>query len=132
MWSRVIAIDFDGTLTVHKYPRIGREIPGAVRVCRRLQEEGHLLILLSMRFGKTLREAQEWCSSRHLTFWATNENPEQRHWTDSPKVYADVYIDDTALGCPLCPGLDGERPYVDWDAVEGLLEKMKILVPKCS
>ena len=51
--------------------------------------------------------------------FGVNQNPTQQEWTQSPKAYAQVYIDDAALGAPLCNGLDEtERPYINWDAVE--------------
>lgn len=38
--------------------------------------------------------------------------------TSSPKVHADLYIDDAALGCPLIYNPDfSDRPYVDWEKV---------------
>ena len=54
-----------------------------------------------------------------------NENPEQIIWTNSPKVYADLYIDDAGFGCPTRPATEeGLRPVVDWEIVQSvLLEK---------
>ena len=43
-----IAIDFDGTCTTHEFPKIGKDI-GAVRVLKRLINNGHNLILFTMR-----------------------------------------------------------------------------------
>ena len=45
----VIAVDFDGTIVEHKYPRIGKEIPFAIDTLKRLGDEGHKLILWSVR-----------------------------------------------------------------------------------
>lgn len=55
-----------------------------------------------------------------------NENPKQKEWTSSPKIYANIYIDDTALGTPLKYDEDSmvSRPYVDWD-IMGTLLKIK-------
>lgn len=116
----IIAIDFDGTLAEHAYPAIGDEVEGAIRVCKKLQEAGHRLILYTMRSGEQLEEAVAWCAERELIFWAVNENPQQKEWTNSPKIYAHHYIDDAAIGCPLVPD-ESERPYVDWDAIELML-----------
>ncbi len=118
---KIYAIDFDGTLSEHVYPDIGKEVPFAFDVCKRLQERGDKLILYTMRSGKELDEAVEWCRSQGLEFWGVNENPEQSSWTASPKVYAHRYIDDAAFGCPLIC-LDGyNRPMVDWKEVENKL-----------
>lgn len=116
----IIAIDFDGTLAEHEFPAIGRENEHAIDTCLALQREGHKLILLTMRSdrpeGKFLTDAVEWCRERGLEFWAVNENPEQESWTGSRKVYANLYIDDAALGCPLFYpiGSMNTRAAVDW------------------
>ena len=40
----IIAVDFDGTIVEHRYPRIGEEIPFAVDTLKLLQQEKHRLI----------------------------------------------------------------------------------------
>jgi hydroxymethylpyrimidine pyrophosphatase-like HAD family hydrolase len=125
--SKVIAVDFDGTLVVHDYPRIGEEVPGAVRVLQRLTHAGHRLILYTMRSDNRLLEACEWCRVRGVELWGINENPEQHHWTNSPKIYAHLYIDDAALGAPLRHTSKGFRPHVDWESVETLLQMEEYL-----
>jgi len=128
----IIAIDFDGTIVEHIFPEIGEEVPGAISTLKKLLKGGHKLILWTMRSdvvapksenpeinatpGKYLTEAVEWCRERGIEFWGVNENPEQKNWTSSPKVYAHIYIDDAALGCPLIHPEKG-RSYVDWEAV---------------
>ena len=47
-----IAVDFDGTIVEHRYPQIGKEIPFAIDTLKMLQQEGHWLILWSVREGK--------------------------------------------------------------------------------
>lgn len=121
----IIAVDFDGTLVRHEYPRIGEEVPGAVAMLLSLQESGAKLILHTMRCGIQLSEAIAWCQERGLLFWAVNENPGQRHWTASPKLYATHYIDDAAVGCPLIHPDEG-RPYVDWMMVSSHFEAQKV------
>jgi hypothetical protein len=111
-----IAVDFDGTCVTHEYPRVGRYI-GAEPVLRELVAAGAKLVLWTMRSGEHLREAVEWFQYRELPLFGINENPEQKSWTQSPKAYAQIYIDDAALGAPLCEGLKGERPFIDWDKV---------------
>ena len=48
-----IAIDFDGTIVEHRYPRIGKEIPFAIATLKQLQTERHLLVLWTVREGET-------------------------------------------------------------------------------
>ena len=119
----LIALDFDGTLVDHRFPDIGAEVPGAFRWLKKWQKAGAKLILWTMRSdgkenGPTLTDAVEFCRKQGVEFWAVNENPEQKAWTDSPKAYAHYLVDDSAIGCPLRenPRLGG-RPYVDWDVV---------------
>lgn len=108
-----IAIDFDGTCVTHEYPYLGQDI-GAVPVLRELVEQGHNLILYTMRSGKLEKEAVHWFKEHDIPLYAVNSNPTQKKWTKSPKVHADVYIDDGALGCPLVHSMTTSRPYVDW------------------
>ena len=63
-----IAVDFDGTIVEHRYPRIGKEIPFATDTLKLLQQDQHKLILWSVREGELLEEAlpgakkEEWNS----------------------------------------------------------------------
>lgn len=98
----VIAVDFDGTIVKHRYPEIGPEIPFAVETLLKLQDEGHKLILWSVREGELLDEAVEWCRVRGLEFYAVNRDyPEEEvdnnnHF--SRKLKVDLFIDDRNLG----------------------------------
>ena len=122
-----IAIDFDGTCVTHDYPRIGKDI-NAVNVLKKLVANGHKLILNTMRSGKELKEAINWFKKNDIELYGANENPTQKKWTNSPKVYANLYIDDAALGCPLKMDLSlSDRPFVDWEAVSCLLKNNGIL-----
>lgn len=114
-----IAIDFDGTCVMHEYPKIGKDI-GAVSILQKLVNNGHNLILFTMRSGKELQDAINWFKENDISLYDINTNPTQSDWTKSPKAYAQLYIDDAALGCPLI--YDGKnRPYVNWIEVNELL-----------
>ena len=94
-----IAVDFDGTIVQHAYPSIGKEIPFAIETLKRLQkEEHHLLILWTVRTGKFLDEAVEFCKSKGLEFYAVNQNNPDEEDSKGKKIIADVYIDDRSLG----------------------------------
>jgi len=114
-----IAIDFDGTCVAHEYPKIGKDI-GAVPVLKELVNLGHHLILFTMRDGQQLRDAVDWFKQNDIKLYGVQYNPTQQDWTKSNKCYAELYIDDAALGCPLVC-IEGERPFVDWDRVRNLL-----------
>jgi len=113
-----IAIDFDGTIVAHRYPRIGNPVPGALNWMKQFQEAGAKLILWTMRSGQELQDAIDYCEANGVVFHAHNNNPSQADWTESPKCYAHWYVDDSAFGCPLRenPAMGG-RPFVDWDVV---------------
>lgn len=97
-----IAVDFDGTIVEHRYPEIGEEIPFATDTLRMLIQEHHRLILWSVREGKLLQEAVDWCHERGVDFWAVNRDyPEEEadknnHF--SRKIKADYFIDDRNIG----------------------------------
>ena len=121
-----LAIDFDGTLAQHVFPEIGEEIPGAVQTCQDLMAKGYKLVLNTVRSGEHLERAKRWCLERGLHFYGWNDNPDQKSFSSSPKVYAAIYIDDAALGCPLIVPPNG-RAYVDWKVVRKVLEANGIL-----
>lgn len=129
-----ICIDFDGTCVTHEFPRVGKDI-GAVPVLKKLVEAGHELILFTMRSpfegispvtkkieNGGYEDAVNWFKENDIPLYAINENPSQGTWTSSPKPYAQLYIDDAALGAPLI--YDPEiclRPFMDWTKAEELL-----------
>lgn len=122
----IIAVDFDGTCVTHEYPYVGMDI-GAAPVLRELAEQGCKLILFTMRSGKQLKDAKQWFAENKIQLYAVNENPEQKSWTSSPKVYANFYIDDSAIGCPLKFEDNRPRPYVDWEKMREILVRDGIL-----
>jgi len=97
----IIAVDFDGTIVTHEYPKIGKEIPFAIDTLKRLQSDGHhQLILWSVREGIYLDEAIEFCRERGLEFYAINGNYPEAEKIDNQarKVSAELFIDDRNLG----------------------------------
>jgi hypothetical protein len=97
-----IAVDFDGTIVEHRYPKIGKELPFATQTLRMLIEDRHKLILWSVREGKLLVEAVEWCRERGIEFYAVNKDfPEEdleKNQHFSRKLKADIWIDDRNIG----------------------------------
>lgn len=121
----IFGIDFDGTCVKHAYPEIGGDIKAGCTL-RRLINRGHKIILMTMRSGKYLDEAVNWFTENSIPLYGVNNNPEQSAWTNSPKIYANVYVDDAAFGVPLQYPREG-RPHVDWGELELLLEEEKYL-----
>ena len=122
-----ICFDFDGTLALHEYPHIGYPVPGMLELVEEVKANGHRIILLTMRGGNTLEEAVNWLKKRGIVFDAVNENPDQAEWTDSPKVFGHIYIDDAALGCPLLYPPKGQKPYVNAGEIRRMLEHKGVL-----
>ena len=138
-----IAIDFDGTCVTHEFPKIGKDI-GAVPVLKRIVKAGHNLILFTMRSdieevvtddyninktaGNYLTEAVNWFKENDIPLYGINKNPTQIGWTLSTKAYAQLYIDDAALGCPLNVDQNiSDRPFADWHQIEYWLEVRGII-----
>ena len=97
-----IAVDFDGTIVEHKYPEIGEELPFATETLKMLIKEHHQLILWSVREGKLLEDAVNWCRDRGVEFYAVNKDyPEEKVEYNnrfSRKLKADIWIDDRNIG----------------------------------
>lgn len=140
----VIAIDFDGTCVTHEFPQVGKDI-GAAPILKRLTDNGHQLILFTMRSnrinsgdtgdpniqditGMFLDDAIKWFKDNDIPLYGIQTNPTQHNWTTSPKAYAELYIDDAALGCPLISDKNiSKRPFVNWECVEILLSSQYLI-----
>lgn len=98
----LIAVDFDGTIVTHKYPAIGEELPFAVETLKMLRNDGHRLILWSVREGKLLDDAVAWCKERGLEFYAINRDYPEETTDNNPhfsrKLKVDLFIDDRNIG----------------------------------
>ena len=113
----IIAIDFDGTCVDHRYPDVGRSIPGAISTLRELVKLRHSLVLFTMRSGRQLDDAVKWFRDNEIELYGVQAVPDQHTWTSSPKCGADLFIDDLALGAPLREYGFSSKPCIDWDRV---------------
>jgi hypothetical protein len=95
-----IAVDFDGTIVEHEYPKIGKEKLFAFQTLKELEKRGARIILWTFRTGKDLDEAVTFCRQNGVEFYAVNKSyPEEvQDETVSRKIDADIYIDDKNLG----------------------------------
>lgn len=95
-----IAVDFDGTIVENRYPKIGKPLMFAIESLRKLQKEGHQLILWTYRTGPELEEAVAFCKAKGITFYAVNKSYPEEIYDDSlsRKIQADVFIDDRNVG----------------------------------
>ena len=116
----IIAVDFDGTIVEHEYPKIGKEKIFATETLRQLINDGHRLILWTVREGDLRDEAVEWCRKRGVEFYAVNKAfPEEKISKNeqfSRKIKADVWIDDLNIG-----GLP------DWGTIYRIITEKKTL-----
>ena len=116
-----IAVDFDGTIVEHRYPKIGEEIPFATETLKIFAHERHKLILWTVREGELLEEAIEWCRQRGVFFYSVNKDypeEEKSHNGFSRKLKADLFIDDRNLG-----GLP------DWGTIYQMIHEQKPYEP---
>lgn len=112
-----IAVDFDGTIVEHRYPKIGQERPFAIDTLKMLIAERHRLVLWTVREGELLDEAVEYCRQRGVEFYAVNKDYPEEKLTDSNysrKLKVDLFIDDRNLG-----GLP------DWGTIYRMIKEKK-------
>ena len=95
-----IAVDFDGTIVEHEYPKIGKEKLFAFQTLKELEKRGARIILWTFRTGKDLEDAVSFCRQNGVEFYAVNKNyhEEVQDETVSRKIDVDIYIDDKNLG----------------------------------
>ena len=95
-----IAVDFDGTIVENRYPGIGKPMLFAFETLRAMQQKGLTLILWTVRQGKELEEAVDFCRENGVEFYAVNANyPEEKLDNETPrKIVADIFIDDRNVG----------------------------------
>lgn len=98
--TKIIAVDFDGTLFTDEYPDVGCPIWKVINYCKEQKDKGAILILWTCRNGEDLTEAVELAKSVGIDFDYVNENTRENlamyGGRDNRKIYADEYIDDKA------------------------------------
>ncbi len=96
----IIAVDFDGTLSMGKWPEIGSANNDLINYLKERKMYGDKIILWTCRSGKQLEDAVSWCMEHDLYFDAVNDNlPEikEMYGNNSRKISCDIYIDDKAV-----------------------------------
>ena len=96
----IIAVDFDGTIVEDAYPKVGKPMIFAFDTLKKLQSEGHRLILWTYRSGERLEEAVAFCKENGIEFYAVNKSfPEENYEAKySRKINANLFIDDRNIG----------------------------------
>ena len=108
----IIAIDFDGTIVEDAYPNIGKPMIFAFETMKKLQSEGHRLILWTYRTDKKLQEAVDFCKQQGLEFYAINKSYPEEEFDGkiSRKINATFFVDDRNIG-----------GFIGWTTVHKLL-----------
>ena len=102
-YNFVIAIDYDGTLCKDRHTNtLNDEI---VDFSKRAKNIGCIIILWTSRCDHELQEAIDVCASKGLYFDYINEYPKR---TKSPKICADMYIDNKSM-------INGKIPIKKFD-----------------
>ena len=116
--GKIIAVDFDGTLCVNKWPDIGEPNWEVINYIKEQQEQGAKLILWTCRSDEELQDALLWCSNTcDLYFDAVNKNLPyiiKQFGKDTRKIFANEYIDDrmcTKFELPFRGTKDVERRH---------------------
>ena len=123
----IVAVDFDGTLTHTPFGEDPRIDVMAASILIKFQKNGGHVILWTCRYGAELLKALAACKKKGLCFDAVNEDdPKQvedwmnspfnkdRSKESSPKVFADLYIDDKSPEALLYGG-------IDWTTIDVLI-----------
>ncbi len=122
--SKIVAVDFDGTLCENKYPEIGQPNYKKINLVKYFKKQGWETILYTCREGEKLNEALEWLKQFDLKFDYVNENSKEglKTYPDCSKIYADVHIDDHNFNYnKLIPQLEPKitilKNNIDWDII---------------
>lgn len=117
----IIAVDFDGTIVEDAYPKIGKPQIFAFETLKKLQEEGHRLILWTYRSGEKLDEAVNFCKKNGIIFYAVNKSFSEEKYNESisRKIHADLFIDDRNVG-----------GFLGWGQIYQLLTNTTPQIPK--
>lgn len=117
-FPRTYAIDWDGTIIDDKqFPAIGEPKPNCIKVMKRiLEEEKGIIIIWTCRGGREQEEGiRAKLAENGITDIIFNDHvPEVSAFfggADSPKVFADVYIDDRGIF----------TKKIDWFEIEEIL-----------
>ena len=99
-FKAILAIDFDLTICISDYPKLGTERPGAGAVIRQFVKDGYGVVINTCRSGVDLGNAINWLHQNNIPYHFVNSNfPHliSEYGSDTRKISADVYIDDKCL-----------------------------------
>lgn len=105
MRKKIYAIDFDGTLSLDKFPYCGEPNILLIKLLKKLMEppvenRDIWFVLHTCREGEYLERAIEWLKNQGLVFDSVNSVPLEISKIDTGgkrKLGADLYVDDKAI-----------------------------------
>ncbi len=92
----IIAVDFDGTLVDHEYPRIGALKEGGREALKAFKKAGHKIVIWTCRSGESEAEVRRFLIDNGIPFDSIN-TPAPGTDLSTRKIYADIYIDDKGM-----------------------------------
>ena len=133
--TKIFTVDFDNTCALEDFPGVGPDVPYAAETLKKLQEQGHKIILWTCRTNNQLKLAEKWFEDHGIRLDAINDfvynerNLELiRDFGCPRKVIGDFNIDDKNLGSPLMkitnPENGKEYVVVDWQKIQKEIEKI--------
>lgn len=119
MRYKTFAVDFDETITKNNpFPELGELREGADRVLRRIHDNGGKIAIWTCRGGAHEQKIKNYLASHNIPYDKFNEHFDEYvelfGQADSPKILADIYIDDKGVDTILAGG-------VDWNRIEGAI-----------
>ena len=103
MYTRVIAVDFDGTLCENKFPEIGEARWHVINELLNRQCNGWKIILWTCREGKLLQDALDASAKWGILYDAVNDSLaswKEQFGNNPRKIGATEYWDDRAVAIP--------------------------------
>jgi hypothetical protein len=100
-FRKVIAVDFDGVLSLGQFPQCGPANREMIDMFKRLIAKPAparpIYILWTSRTGLYLDRAVEWLRKEGLHFDFINKQPRETPKNYTRKIFADLYVDDRAI-----------------------------------
>ncbi len=93
-FPKVMAVDFDGTVTTGEFPELGEPRRGVKEALDWFKENGGTIIIWTCRAGKDEKKAKRFLEKHGIPFDYLNENIPGLGFETSRKIYADLYVDD--------------------------------------
>ncbi len=124
--NRIIAVDFDKTLSMANWPEVGEPYEKLFKMLIEEKKGGTKIVLFTCRTGEALRKAVTFCNEQGLYFDAINDNVPTiiESYGDNPrKISADLYIDDKAVN----PG-EYVKKLEHIDKINRLSEQIKAIL----